>query len=148
MVPGLGDTLQSCGDVDAVAHQVAVALLDDIAQMDADAELDAALGRKPALRSTMPFCTSMAQRTASTTLRNSMRTAVPGALHDATVVDTDGRGDQIAPERPQPCQRTFLVAAREAAEADHVSGQDSGELALFRHGGVTLRPSETGESLR
>ena len=55
---------------------------------------------------------------------------------------------QIASESPQPCQCTFLVAAREAAEADHVSGQDSGKLALFRHGGVTLRPSETGESLR
>ena len=60
----------------------------------------------------------------------------------------DGGIDQIAPERPQPCQRTFLVAAREAAEADHVSGKDSGKLARFRHGGVTLRPSETGESLR
>ena len=56
-----------------------------------------------------------------------------GALHHATVMDTDGRGDQIAPERPQPCQRTFLVAAREAAEADHVSGKDSGKLALFGH---------------
>jgi two-component sensor histidine kinase len=29
------------GDIDAVAHQVAVALLDNIAEMDADAELDA-----------------------------------------------------------------------------------------------------------
>ena len=29
-------------------------------------------GGKPVLRSTMPLCTSMAQRTASTTLRNSM----------------------------------------------------------------------------
>ena len=43
---GLGDTFQSRGDIDAVAHQIAVALLDHIAEMDADAELDAALGRK------------------------------------------------------------------------------------------------------
>ena len=43
---GLGNSLQSRGDVDAVAHQVAVALLDDVAEMDADAELDAALGRQ------------------------------------------------------------------------------------------------------
>ena len=34
------------GDIDAIAHQVAVALLDHIAEMDADAELDATLGRK------------------------------------------------------------------------------------------------------
>jgi UTP-glucose-1-phosphate uridylyltransferase len=34
---GLGDTLQSRRDIDAGAHQVAVALLDDIAEMDANA---------------------------------------------------------------------------------------------------------------
>jgi hypothetical protein len=38
---GLGDPFRSCGNVDAVAHEVTVALLDHIAEMDADAELDA-----------------------------------------------------------------------------------------------------------
>ena len=42
---GHGDPLQPRGDVDAVAHQVAVALLDHVAEMDADAEFDAALDR-------------------------------------------------------------------------------------------------------
>ena len=37
-------------------------------------------GGTPALRSTMPFCTSIAQRTASTTLRNSMRLPSPVRL--------------------------------------------------------------------
>ena len=37
----LGDALEPRGDVDAVAHQIAVALLDHVAQMNADAELDA-----------------------------------------------------------------------------------------------------------
>ena len=37
-------------------------------------------GGTPALRSTMPFCTSMAQRTASTTLRNSMMLPSPVRL--------------------------------------------------------------------
>ena len=41
----LCDALQSSGDVDAVAHQVAVALLNHVAEMDADAELDLASGR-------------------------------------------------------------------------------------------------------
>jgi hypothetical protein len=36
-------------------------------------------GGRPALRSTIPFCTSMAQRTASTTLLNSRRTHPPSA---------------------------------------------------------------------
>jgi hypothetical protein len=42
---GLGDTFQSRSNIDAIAHQIAVALLDHIAEMDSDAELDAALGR-------------------------------------------------------------------------------------------------------
>ena len=42
---GLGDAFEPRGDIDAVAHQVAVALLDDVAEMDADAELDAPVGR-------------------------------------------------------------------------------------------------------
>ena len=42
----LADAFKPCGDIDPVAHQVAVALLDDVAEMDADAELDALLGRQ------------------------------------------------------------------------------------------------------
>ena len=69
---GLGDPLEPRGDVDAVAHQVAVALLDDVAQMNADAKLDALLGRHAGVALDETVCTSIAQRTASTTLRNSM----------------------------------------------------------------------------
>ena len=42
---GRGDPLQPRGDIDAVAHQVAVSFLDHVAEMDADAELDAAVVR-------------------------------------------------------------------------------------------------------
>jgi hypothetical protein len=42
---GQGDALQPCSDVDALADQIAVALLDDVADMNADAKFDAALGR-------------------------------------------------------------------------------------------------------
>jgi hypothetical protein len=38
--PGLGYALEPRGDVDAVAHEIAVALLDDIADMNADANYD------------------------------------------------------------------------------------------------------------
>ena len=42
---GLSDALQSRGDVDAVAHQIAVRLFDHVAEMDADAELNPAILR-------------------------------------------------------------------------------------------------------
>ena len=38
--------LWSRGDIDAIAHEVAVALLDDVAQVDADAVLDPLLRRQ------------------------------------------------------------------------------------------------------
>jgi class 3 adenylate cyclase len=42
----VGDSLETRGDIDAVAHQVAVGLLDDVAHVNADAELDAAIFRR------------------------------------------------------------------------------------------------------
>src|SRR5271165_5229857 len=41
----LGDPLEPRGDIDAVAHQIAVRLFDHVAEMDADAEFDAAIVR-------------------------------------------------------------------------------------------------------
>ena len=51
--PRLGNALKPRGDIDAVAHEVAVALLDDVAHMNPDAEVDTAVLGTPALRSTM-----------------------------------------------------------------------------------------------
>ena len=42
----LGDAFQSRGDIDAVAHQIAVALLDDIPEVNANAEDDASVLRQ------------------------------------------------------------------------------------------------------
>jgi hypothetical protein len=42
----LGDPLESGGDIDALAHQIAVAFLDHVAEMNADAKLDASLPRR------------------------------------------------------------------------------------------------------
>ena len=47
--PGLGDAFQPRSDVDAVAHQIAVAFLDDVAHVDADAKFDALFRRQAAI---------------------------------------------------------------------------------------------------
>ena len=49
LLPGSPGGYAGRGDIDAVAHQVAVALLDHIAEMDADAKLNAALGRQASI---------------------------------------------------------------------------------------------------
>jgi hypothetical protein len=43
---GICDPFEACGDIDAVTHQVAVRLFDDVAQMNADPKFDAALRRQ------------------------------------------------------------------------------------------------------
>ncbi len=43
--PGLGHPLQPCGDIDAVAHEVAIAFLHDVANMDPNAVFYPAFGR-------------------------------------------------------------------------------------------------------
>ena len=68
---GLGDPLQPRRDIDAVAHQVAVAFLDHVAEMDADPKSMRLVRRDAGVTLDHALWTSIAQFTASTTLRNS-----------------------------------------------------------------------------
>ena len=107
----IGDRLDARGDVDAVAHQVAVALLDDIAQMDADTELDAPLGRQPgiALDHAVLHLDGAAHGVDHAAKFDKRAIACP--LHDAAVMHGDGRIDQVAAERPQSRQCAILIGA-------------------------------------
>ena len=117
---GLGDAFQSRGDIDAIAHQVAVALLDHVAQMNADAELDAALGRQAgvALDHAVLHLDGAAHGVDHAAELD--EDAVAGALDHAAVMHGDGRIDQVAPQRPQPRQRAVLVGAGKPAVSDHI----------------------------
>ena len=77
---GLGYAFQPRGDIDAIAHQIAVGFLDDVAQMNAHSELDAALRRQAgvALDHAVLHLDRAAHRV--TTLRNSMRLPSPVRL--------------------------------------------------------------------
>ena len=102
-------------------------------------------GGRPALRSMRPFCTSIAQRTASTTLRNSID-SVSGALDDAPVMRGDGGIDQIAAQSPQSRQGAILVGAGEPAVADHIGYQDRRDLPGLAHSSgipALRRPSKS-----
>ena len=131
---GRGDPFQSRGDVDAVAHEVAVGLLDDVAQMNADAKVDAPLLRQAgiALDQAVLHFDRAAHRVDHAAEFD--ETAVAGALDHSSVMDGDGRIDQIAPQRPQPRERALLVGAGEPAIADHVSDQNRRNLPGFAHG--------------
>jgi hypothetical protein len=88
--------------------------LAEISDLEFDLPVGVSIRRsagKPALRSTIPFCTSIAQRTASTTLRNSMRLPSPVRL----TMRGDGRIYEIGTEATQARQGAILVRPRESA---------------------------------
>ena len=129
----LGDAFQSRGDVDAVAHQVAVALLDDVAEMNADAEDDAAvLGHAGVALDHGVLHFDRAAHGVDDAAELDDR-AVAGALDDAPVMHGDGRIDQVAAQRPQPRQDAILVRAGEPAVADHVRAKDRRKFPGLAH---------------
>jgi len=99
----ISNAFQSRGNIDAVAHEVAIALLDHISDVDADPELDAPLGRKAGVALDHPVLHLDGAANGINPAAKLDDAAVAGALHHATVMDTDGRGDQIAPETRRTC---------------------------------------------
>jgi hypothetical protein len=87
---GFGDTFQSCGDVDAVAHEIAVAFLDDVAEMNADPKLDAPLWRQPGIaldHAVLHFDGATHRIDHAAELD---KVAVAGPLHHAAMMHGDG----------------------------------------------------------
>ena len=139
---GLGDALQPRGDIDAVAHQVAVALLDHVAEMDADPKFDALVRRDPSValdHRPLDFNGAVHCVDDAAELDDA---AVAGALDDAPMVDGDGRIDQVASERPQPRQNPVLVGSGKPRIADDVGHQDRGQFSGLAHGATPPRPCQ------
>ena len=67
----------------------------------------------------MPFCISIAQRTASTTLLI-YEDAVTRPLDDAAVIHGYGGIDQIASQRSEAGKCPLLVGPGKLAESDHI----------------------------
>src|SRR5271165_1288762 len=129
-----GDPLQPRRDIDAISHQIAVALLDDVAEMNADAKLDATLRRQAgvAFDETVLHLDRAAHGVDHAAELN--KRAVAGALDDAPVVRVDRGIDQIAAQPAEPRQRAILVGAGEPAVTDDVRDQDRRDFPHSRHG--------------
>ena len=126
--PRRGNALKPGGDVDAVAHQIAVAFLDHVAQVNSDPELDSSLGRHTGValgHAVLHFDRAAHGVDDAAELDED---AVAGALYDASVMSVDSGIDQIAAQPPQPRQRATLVRPREPAVADDVGDQDRGDF--------------------
>ena len=77
MAPGFAIPSSRAARVDAIAHEIAVLFLDDVAEMYADAEFDALFRRQADVAERCRSALRSRTRTASTTLRNSMIERLP-----------------------------------------------------------------------
>jgi hypothetical protein len=129
----LANAFEARGDVDAVAHQIAVGLLDHVAEMNADAELDAALGRQTGIALDKP---ALHFDRAAHRIDHAAKldeNPVAGALDDPPVMGGDGGVDQVASEPPKARERAILVRSREPAVADHIGDQDRRNFPGLAH---------------
>jgi hypothetical protein len=124
----LANALESGSDIDAVAHQIAVALLDNVPQVDADAKFDTLFRRQASValdHSGLNFDRAPHRIDHAAELDDC---AVAGALHNATVVHRDDGVDEIAAKGPQARENALFVCPGEPTIADHVGHQNSREL--------------------
>ena len=99
---GLADTFQARGDIDAVAHKIAVGLLDHVAEMNADAELDAAPWRQAGIALDEAVLHLDGAAHGVDDASELYEAAVAGSFDDAPVMRVDGGVNQIAPQSPEP----------------------------------------------
>ena len=131
---GFGDSFESGGDIDPVAHEVAVALLHHVAEMDANPKFDALVGRdlgvaldhRPLEFNGAVHCVDDAAELEDT--------AVARALDDAAMMHRDGGVDQVAAKGPKASEDSIFVRTRKPRVADDVGHQDRRELSGLAHG--------------
>jgi hypothetical protein len=130
---GVGDALDSRRDVDPVAHQVAVRLLDDVAQMNSDPELDTALGLQASVaRDHAALYLDRAAHGIDNAAKLN-ETTIAGAFDDAPAMRGDRGINQIAAQRPQPRKGPLLVRPDQPAITDNIGDQDRRDLPCVRH---------------
>ena len=110
------------------------ALLNHVAEMNPDAEFDAAIGRNARIALDHRVLNLDGATYGVDHAAKLNQSAVAGALNDAPMVDGDRGIDQIAAERAQPRQSSVLVRAGKSTESDHIGGQYRRKLSSFGHG--------------
>src|SRR5262249_48813136 len=129
----LGNALPAPRDVHAARHQVAIALLDGVAEMNADAKFDAPLRRQTGVALDHQVLNLDAATNSVDDTAKFHENSIAGSLHDASVVDSDCRIDQVASQGAQPRQRAVLVRSSQPAESDDVRREDRSKLSRLSH---------------
>ncbi len=101
--------------------------------MNADAEIDALVLRHPGIP--LDHAVLHLDRAAHGVddAAELDQSAIACALDDAPSMDGNGRVDQVAAQRPQPCQNAIFVGAGETGISNHIGRQNCSQLAIFAH---------------
>jgi hypothetical protein len=134
----IGQGLDPRGDIDPVAIEV-VALDDHIAEIDADAQFDAALcaGIRAPLLHRLLHLDCAAHRIDDA--RKFHQHAVAGGLDDAAVVRGDLRIDELGAQRFEAFERPLLVRPHQPRIACDIGGEDRGKSTGRDHSGSPTR---------
>ena len=116
----LANAFQSRGDVDPVAHQIAVALLHHVAEVDANAELDAPVRRDLSVALDHRRLDFKGAADGVYHAAEFDDAAVAGALDDAAMMHGDCGINQIAAQRAQSRKCPVLVGSGKPRIADDV----------------------------
>jgi hypothetical protein len=126
----LANPFQPRRNVHALTHQVAVTLLDNFAEVNADPKFDLPIR----LHARVAFNEALLHfnRTADGVDHAAELDdrAVAGALHYAPVMRGYRGVDEVAAEFPQARQRSVLVGSCKPRVADHVGDQDRRQLRV------------------
>jgi len=129
---GIGQRLYASGDIDAIAVEV-VALDDHIAEIDADAQLDAAVRPDSgiALGHRLLHRDRAAHRVDDAGELDQQ--AVAGRLDDPAVVLGDLRIEELSAQRFEAFERAFLVRSHQTRIPRHIGGEDRSKAAGLAH---------------
>ncbi len=124
----LGQRLQTCGDVDAVAVDPS-SLGGDVSHVDADPEVHAALGGEARVECPQHSLDLDCGADGVEGGRELGEDVVTRSIHDPASVLPDAHRDLLAVVAERP-DRGRLVLGHQAAVADGIGGEDRGELAF------------------
>ena len=129
---GLGERLEPGGDVDAIAEDV-VAVDDHVAEIDADPQLETALGWDGVVDGARGALHLDGATQRVDDARKIRQQAVACGADDPPAMRRDQRVDGAA-QLAERSMRAGLILAHQPAETDHIRMQDGGEFPLPRAG--------------
>jgi hypothetical protein len=130
-LPRLGNTLETRGNVDAIAIDIIV-LDDDIAEIDADPVLDSLVARQGRVTSRHVLLDDDAATHGFDRTVEDRKETVAGRLDEPPVVFGNAGLNQIALDSLHARMRALLVELHEAAVTGDVTGDDRSK-APWRH---------------